>query len=62
MSTQYPPSAEPVVLMVSLSWAVISAVLLAQSIRMEAGMAVWIWTLSFVVSSVIAVVFFWRLV
>ncbi len=62
MSTQYPPPVDPAVFVVSLSWAVISAVILAQSIRMGAGRASWIWALSFVVSSVIAGVFFWRLV
>ncbi len=62
MSTQYPPPVDPAVFVVSLSWAVISAAMLYSSIRMGSRRSVRLWTLSFVVSSVIAVVFFWRMV
>jgi hypothetical protein len=62
MIPQYPPSVEPAVFVVSLSWAVISAMVLVHTVRMDHGRLSWLWAVSFVASSVIAAVFFWRLV
>lgn len=57
------PPFEPVVFVISLSWAVISAAILAHSIRMEDQTTKpWFWALSFVGASMVAGVFFWRLV
>ncbi len=62
MTPQAMPSVDPSVLVVSLGWAAASALLLVLSIRVEARLVAWFWALSFVVSSVLAVVFFWRTV
>lgn len=57
------PPFDPSVLVASLSWTVISAVMLMYGIRMGDLLSLRLfWTLSFVGSSVIAVVVFWRLV
>lgn len=55
------PPFDPSVLVMSLSWALISAVMFAHSIRMGARTAPWLWSLSFMGVCAIAVVF-WRLV
>ena len=63
MTQQYPPPFDPSVFVMSLSWAVISAVMLVYSLKMEdRTKAPWFWTLSFAGASIVAVVFFWRLV
>ena len=63
MTPQYPPPVDVLVFVISLSWAVISAVMFVQSVRMgDRTAAPWFWTLSFVGASVVAAVFFWRLV
>jgi hypothetical protein len=61
MITQTVPPA-PLIFVLSLGWASFSAAMLMLSIRVEARPAAWFWTLSFVVSSVLAVVFFWSTV
>jgi hypothetical protein len=48
--------------MLSLGFASFSAAMLMLSIREEVRPAAWFWAFSFVGTSVIAVVFFWRLV
>lgn len=62
MSVQATPSLDPSVFVASLSWALISAVMLANSIRTGGRTDAVVWTLSFVGASVIAAAFFWRLV
>ena len=62
MTLQPVPPVDPSVFVVSLSWALISAVMLAQSIRMGGRRAAGAWALSFVGASVIAAVFSWKLV
>ncbi len=63
MTPQTMPSGDVLVFVMALSWSVISATMLAYSLRMEdRTKAPSFWTLSFVGASMVAVVFFWRLV
>ena len=52
----------PTILVLSLLWAVISALVLVASVREESREAAWVWAFYFVAASVIAAVFFWKLV
>jgi hypothetical protein len=49
------------VLLIALSWAVISAIAASASVRYEMGRSAWGWTASFVLSSLVAAYSFWRL-
>ncbi len=56
------PSFAPTILALSLLWALLSALVLVASVEAGIRKVAWFWALSFVASSVVAVVFFWRLV
>ncbi len=49
------------VLLIALSWAVISAIAASASVRYEMRRFAWGWTASFVLSSLVAAYSFWRL-
>jgi hypothetical protein len=49
------------VLLIALSWAVISAIAASASVRYEMRLSAWGWTASFVLSALVAAYSFWRL-
>ncbi len=61
MTPQTMPSVGVLILVISLGWALVSALVFVLSIRMGTRPTAWVWGVSFVASSVVAAVFFWRL-
>jgi NhaP-type Na+/H+ or K+/H+ antiporter len=49
-----------IVLFLALAWALISAIAATVSVRYEMRWGAWVWTASFLVSSLVAAYSFWR--
>jgi hypothetical protein len=49
------------VLVIALAWALMSAIAATASVRYEIRHLAWVWTASFVLSSLVAAYSFWRL-
>lgn len=62
MTPQPAPPFAPTILALSLLWSLLSALALVTSVEVGARKVAWFWAFSFVASSVVVAVFFWKLV